>query len=424
MSKTTNDLTHDICIVGTGAAGLAAALTFAREGYRVAVIGRALAPRDGRTVALLDGSVHLMERLGIWEALAPQAAPLEIMRLIDDTDSLFRAPVVDFKCREIGLDAFGWNIENATLVETLAEAVAAHPEITCFSNMATGIDAEEVVDAEEGISDTAQDQRITVSLDDGSRIAASLVVAADGRNSPMRRAAGIQARSWTYPQAALTTILAHERDHRDISTEFHTRHGPFTLVPLPGRRSSLVWVTEPEKAAHLREYTDAALALTIERQAHAILGKMTIDGPRGVVPMGGLSVSRFTAPRLALVGEAAHAFPPIGAQGLNLGLRDVAALRDAVVGTEAGGADPGSAAALARYDRGRRFDVRSRTLGVDMLNRTLLSGLLPADFLRGTGLRALAAITPLRRIMMREGVSPRLATPQLMRRDPRAAAHI
>jgi len=132
--------------------------------------------------------------------------------------------------------------------------------------------------------------------------------------------------------------------------------------------------------------------------------------------MGGLAVDRFRADRLALVGEAAHAFPPIGAQGLNLGLRDVAALRDAVVGTDGRG-DPGSTTALSRYERGRRFDVRSRTLGVDMLNRTLLSGLLPADFLRGTGLRALAAITPLRRMMMREGVSPRLGTPQLMRRE-------
>ncbi|MCC5978114.1 MAG: UbiH/UbiF family hydroxylase [Salinarimonas sp.] len=411
-----SDHHYDTCVVGAGAAGLAAALTFAREGYSVAVIGEAAARRDGRTVALLDGSVHLLERLGIWDALEPHAAPLEIMRLIDDTDSLFRAPTVDFKCREIGLDAFGWNVENATLVQILAEAVRVHPEITSISNMAMGLGSQDTV------TPGSQDQRITVSLDDGSRVAAALVIAADGRNSPMRRAAGIRERNWRYPQAALTTILEHERDHRDISTEFHTRHGPFTLVPLPGRRSSLVWVTEPEKAAHLREYTDAALARTIERQAHAILGKMTIDGPRGVVPMGGLSVARFHADRLALVGEAAHAFPPIGAQGLNLGLRDVAALRDAVVASDGGGADPGSAAALRRYDRGRRFDVRSRTLGVDMLNRTLLSGLLPADFLRGAGLRMLAHVTPLRRVMMREGVSPRLATPQLMRREAPAPA--
>jgi len=124
-----SDRHFDICVVGAGAAGLAAALTFARERYRVAVIGDAVVRRDGRTVALLDGSVRLLERLGVWREIEPQAAPLEIMRLIDDTDSLFRAPSIDFKCREIGLDAFGWNVENATLVEILSKAVAAQDDI-------------------------------------------------------------------------------------------------------------------------------------------------------------------------------------------------------------------------------------------------------------------------------------------------------
>lgn len=412
-----SDRHFDICVVGAGAAGLAAALTFAREGYRVAVIGEAVVRRDGRTVALLDGSVRLLERLGVWEKIEPHAAPLEIMRLIDDTDSLFRAPSVDFKCREIGLDAFGWNVENATLVEILNEAVAARDDIASFPHMASGLGRQDTVTA------GSHDHRVTVSLDDGSVVAASLVIAADGRNSPMRRAAGIRERSWRYPQAALTTILAHERDHRDISTEFHTRNGPCTLVPLPGRRSSLVWVTEPEKAEHLRHYEDAALARTIEKQTHSVLGRMTIDGPRGVVPMSGLAVDRFAADGIALVGEAAHVFPPIGAQGLNLGLRDVAALRDAVIRGFERGEDLGGMPMLARYDRGRRFDVRSRTVGVDMLNRTLLSGLLPADFARGAGLQALAMFPPLRRMMMREGVSPQFATPQLMRRDATLPAH-
>lgn len=410
-----SDRHFDICVVGAGAAGLAAALTFAREGYTVAVIGKPVANRDGRTVALLDGSVRLLERLGVWGEIEPHAAPLEIMRLVDDTDSLFRAPSVDFKCREIGLDAFGWNVENATLVEILSRAVAARDDIASFPLMAKGLGHQDTV------TTGSHDRRIMVSLDGGSSVAASLIVAADGRNSPMRRAAGIRERAWRYPQAALTTILAHERDHRDISTEFHTRHGPCTLVPLPGRRSSLVWVTKPEKAEHLRHYDDAALARTIEKQTHSILGKMTIDGPRGVVPMSGLAVDRFASDGIALVGEAAHVFPPIGAQGLNLGLRDVAALRDAVIRGFERGEELGGKAMLARYDRGRRFDVRSRTMGVDMLNRTLLSGLLPADFLRGAGLQALAMFPPLRRMMMREGVSPQLATPQLMRRD--AAEH-
>jgi len=244
---------------------------------------------------------------------------------------------------------------------------------------------------------------------------ARLVVAADGRRSVLRQKAGIKPREWAYPQAALTTILAHDRGHRDTSTEFHTRHGPFTLVPLPGRRSSLVWVTEPRDAERLAELDDAGLALTIERQAHSILGAMRIDGPRGVVPMTGLSVDRYGAGRVALVGEAAHVFPPIGAQGLNLGLRDVAALVDAVSDSREASEDIGGAGTLRRYQRGRDIDVRLRTAAVDTLNRTLLADLLPADLLRGAGLLLLDRVRPLRRLVMREGVLPRLSTPRLMR---------
>jgi 2-octaprenyl-6-methoxyphenol hydroxylase len=230
----------------------------------------------------------------------------------------------------------------------------------------------------------------------------------------LRHSAGIEVRRWSYPQSAVTAILAHDRDHRDSSTEFHTRHGPFTLVPLPGRRSSLVWVTSTEEAQRLAALDDDALARRIERQAQSLLGAMRLDGPRGLVPMSGLSVSRFWAPRLALVGEAAHVFPPIGAQGLNLGFRDVASLRDAVV--DAGGERraAGDEETLRRYQRGRDLDVRLRTAAVDSLNRTLLTGLLPADFLRGAGLLALSNIGPLRRAVMREGVLPRVGAPRLM----------
>jgi 2-octaprenyl-6-methoxyphenol hydroxylase len=410
-----SDQHHDICIVGAGAAGLAAALAFARDGYRVALIGKTDSRRDGRTVALLDGSVRFLEKLDVWSRIEPLAAPLEVMRIIDDTPALFRAPTVSFTAREIGLDAFGWNVENAALVEILADAVRGRSEITAIEAQA------ECIGYQDTVSAGSQDHRITVRLSDGGSIAARLVVAADGRKSKLREAAGIRSRSWSYPQSALTAILAHDKDHREISTEFHTRHGPFTLVPLPGRRSSLVWVTDPTAAEHMSRYDDEALSRAVERQAHSILGKVRIDGPRGLVPMSGLSVDRFHAPRLALVGEAAHVFPPIGAQGLNLGFRDVAALRDAVVAAGDKGEDIGSEEALSRYERGRRYDVRMRTMGVDMLNRTLLAGMLPADLMRGIGLHALQAIGPLRRLVMREGVTPRIGTPQLMRRETRPA---
>jgi 2-octaprenyl-6-methoxyphenol hydroxylase len=389
-----------IAVVGAGAAGLCAALAFARDGFSVALIGPMEARRDGRTVALLNGSVRLLEALGAWPAIAPRAAPLVTMQLVDDTGSLFRPPPAAFRADEIGLDAFGWNVENAALVEHLAAAARRAATIELIPSLTTGVSIE---------GDGA-----TLTLAGAEPVRASLVVAADGRNSRLREAAGIRARTWSYPQTALTTILGHDRDHRDTSTEFHTRHGPFTLVPLPGRRSSLAWVTSPARAAELSALGDEALAVAIERQAQSMLGAMRIDGPRGTVPMSGLSVDRFQASRLALVGEAAHVFPPIGAQGLNLGLRDVAALRDAVVDARDSGQDPGGEQALQAYQRGRDLDVRLRTAAVDGLNRTLLSGLLPADLLRGAGLLVLSGIGPLRRAVMREGVLPRVGAPRLM----------
>jgi len=391
---------YDIAIVGAGAVGLSAALAFARDGFRTALVGGLDARRDGRTVALLNGSIRFLEALGVWPKLAPDAAPLATMGIVDDTGSLFRPPPVSFSSHEIGLGAFGWNVENTTLVERLAEAAREYVNLTILSRQATGFET--------------GNSLASISFADGPLIKAGLVVAADGRNSRLRQTAGINARTWSYPQAAVTAILAHDRDHREASTEFHTRHGPFTLVPLPGRRSSLVWVTSAAEAQRLAGLDDGALARAIERQAQSLLGAMRIDGPRGLVPMSGMSVDRYWSQRLALVGEAAHVFPPIGAQGLNLGLRDAAALRDAVVDASAEGREPGSDETLSQYQRGRDLDVRLRTTAVDSLNRTLLSGLLPADFLRGAGLLALSNIGPLRRAVMREGVLPHVGAPRLM----------
>ncbi len=391
---------YNIVVVGAGAAGLSAAIAFARDGYETALVGGLDIRRDGRTVALLNGSVRFLEALGVWPALAPVSAPLETMRIIDDTGSLFRPPPASFSAGEISLDAFGWNIENATLVENLAEAAQNHENLTLLPRQA--------------VSYRADEDGASLILADGSEITASLIVAADGRNSKLRQIAGIDAQTWSYPQTALTAILAHDRDHRETSTEFHTRHGPFTMVPLPGRRSSLVWVTSGKQAERLSKLDDEALAVVIEKQAQSILGAMRIDGPRGLVPMTGLSVNCYWAPRLALVGEAAHVFPPIGAQGLNLGFRDVASLRDAVVDSYDDGLEPGSEETLRQYQRGRDLDVRLRTAAVDGLNRTLLTGLLPTDLLRGAGLLALSHVGFLRRAVMREGVLPHMGAPRLM----------
>jgi 2-octaprenyl-6-methoxyphenol hydroxylase len=377
----------DIAIVGAGAVGLAAALTLARTGRSVAVFGPAQAQRDGRTVALLDGSWRLLGELGLMESLADRSAPLAVMRLVDDTGSLFRQPPVEFRASEVGLEAFGWNVENATLVEALAAKVRENGAISHVTGLVSEI--------------TEDKSGVTLAGDGFAPLRARLVVGADGRQSRVRAATGIAARDWRYPQVALTAIFDHTRDHRDASTEFHTRTGPFTLVPLPGRRSSLVWLLDPQEADAVAALDDVAFARRVEVQAHSLLGAMRLDGPRGRVPMGGLSVERFGAGRMVLVGEAAHVFPPIGAQGLNLGLRDVMALREAV----AEAPDPGAELVVAAYERARTADVRLRTGAVDALNRTLLTDLLPADLLRGAGLLALSRIGPLRRLVMRQGLA-------------------
>jgi 2-octaprenyl-6-methoxyphenol hydroxylase len=398
-------LTCDLAVIGAGAAGLAAAICLAREGFDTILVGAINTPRDGRTVALMDASLRFLHRIGVWDRLEPVSEPMSQMRIVDDTGSLFRPPPVSFHAYEIGLDAFGHNIENATLVEGLAQAARETPGLRLIEEPVKGV--------------AYGDEAATVTLADGRIIVTKLVVAADGRRSLAREAAGIETKSWSYPQIAITCILSHDRDHRDASTEFHTREGPFTLVPLPGRRSSLVWMVAPGRAKALAAMDEAAFALAVERQAHSMLGAMRLDGPRGQVPMGGLSVTRYAGDRLALVGEAAHVFPPIGAQGLNLGLRDVAALRDALVSGRAQGDDPGARPALDGYDAGRRTDVGLRTRAVDALNRSLLSDLVPVDFARGLGLVALDTIGPLRRAVMRQGLAPVSGLPRLMQPMPR-----
>ncbi len=393
----------DILVAGAGAAGLAAALALADSRFRVTVVGKPDVGGASRTVALFDGSIRFLETLGVWDKVAAHAQPLRTMRIVDDTGSIFRAPPIDFKSSEIGLDTFGWNIENSALVAIMAQVLRARGDVTLLETLATAYDF--------------LPDHVRVTMQDAGAIDARLVVAADGRKSAARRAAHISARSWTYPQAALTTILAHDRPHEDVSTEFHTRQGPCTFVPLPGapdapHRSSLVWMMAPAEAARRKALDDEAFGQEASRAAHFLLGRMRPLTPRALVPMEGLTARAMTAPRLALVGEAAHVFPPIGAQGLNLGLRDAAHLAEVV---ETAQGDPGADETLALYARKRGADVALRSLGVDMLNRSLLSRFLPIDLLRGMGLLALRDIGPLRRFAMREGVLPQSGAPQVMR---------
>jgi 2-octaprenyl-6-methoxyphenol hydroxylase len=255
----------------------------------------------------------------------------------------------------------------------------------------------------------------SVTLTSGQSLWAPIVIGADGRRSICREAAGIAVDERSYPQSALTVCLRHSRPHHDTSIEFHTPSGPFTLVPLRGNRSSLVWVLDPHDASDLGELDDAELADEIERASHSIFGKIEIEPGRGLFPLHITTVRHFADKHIALVGEAAHVLPPIGAQGLNLGLRDAATIGELVVSAHRHGQGIGGTDVLARYDRMRRADIGSRTLAIDLLNRTLLSDFLPAQALRGLGLYLIDNVGPLRRALMREGIAPAATQPRLMR---------
>ncbi|WP_409361999.1 UbiH/UbiF family hydroxylase [Bartonella heixiaziensis] len=379
----------DIAVIGAGPVGMLAALSLAHKGYSVFLIGPPAHPDELRTTALMMPAIRTLQKLNIWNALKHHSAALSFIRIIDITSRIVRAPTVNFCSAEIGEEAFGYNIPNVELNKALVDTITQTPNIMRIFSSAKFFHH--------------QQNHISVTLADGRVIQASLIIAADGRNSLTRAAAGIDVKQWSYSQTALVLNFSHNFSHQNTSTEFHTENGPFTQVPLPGHRSSLVWVVKPSRAEELLNLKQKTIAKVIEDQMQSMLGKLTLETPIQAWPLSGLISHRFAANRTILVGEAAHVFPPIGAQGLNLGFRDVKTLIDILPNKIS---DFNSKMIVTHYNRCRKPDILFRSGFVHALNFSLLSPMLPVHIIRSIGLGLLRNYSPLRNLFMREGMYP------------------
>jgi len=389
--------TVDVLIAGAGPAGLIAACAFATAGHGVLLIdpaapvtSEALPGADLRSTAFLTPSLAVLRAAGLWDRLAPEAMPLQVMRIIDAGGAEPQPRLTAaFDAAEIGPEPFGWNVPNWLIRREALARLSELPGVRFLPGVA--------------LNDlTLRDDAAFVTLSDGRQIAARLLVGADGRASRVRDLAKVGVRTWRYGQKALALAVTHERPHGNVSTEIHRSGGPFTLVPLPDRdgkpASAVVWLERGPEALRLAALPKDAFSQALNARSAGVLGHLTPVTPRQVWPIISQLADRFTAPRTALIAEAAHVVPPIGAQGLNMSLADLSELLE-VSRTGLGERD-----GLAAYDRRRRPDALARLLGIDALNRASIAGARPLRDLRAAGLGLLHGLAPLRRMAMRAGL--------------------
>ena len=380
----------EILIAGTGPVGMIAALGLAHAGFAVVLVGPQPRRDDRRTTALMRPALGYLDRLGVLPDVADMSAPLRAMRIVDATSRLLRGPVVTFRASEIGEDSFGLNMPNSALLSALEKAVSATAGIEWRQSTVTAWSHGE--------------QTVTAELADGSAIAAKLAVAADGRDSQARQAAGISTSVRNYPQSALVLNFGHSHEHGFTSTEFHTETGPFTQVPLPGSRSSLVWVVRPETA---EELASARRCGAVDpRRAEDAVDARPGDGragPAGLSALGNDAGALRQGPdRAGRRGRACvSADRRAGPQSRHPRRRGSSFARPRKIATT-----PAARRALATYDRRRRPDILARSTAVNLLNISLLSDMLPAQMARSAGLGLLGALAPVRAFFMREGMQP------------------
>jgi 2-octaprenyl-6-methoxyphenol hydroxylase len=396
-------LRTELLVVGGGLSGLALGIACAGAGIETIVVdredpGRMLAlPYDGRTTAIAFGSRQILAGIGLWRWVEGEAQPILEIRVADGDSPLF----LHYDHRALGPDPLGWIVENRVLRHGLAACAATLPALRHL--------APERVARVRYESDGA-----VAELAGGGRILARLVAAADGRSSPLREAAGIRTIAWDYPQTGIVCTVRHAEPHRGIAVEHFLPAGPFAILPMTGNRSSIVWTERADLAPKILALDDPGFRHELARRFGDFLGEIAIEGPRWSYPLSLLHAERYTAPRLALVGDAAHVIHPIAGQGWNLGIRDVAALAQLVVDARRLGLDIGDAAMLRRYASWRRIDNILLAAVTDGLNRLFSNEIEPVRLARDLGLAAVNRMPPLKRLLMRHAMGlvgdlPRLA---------------
>lgn len=394
---------HDILISGGGVAGLTAAAAFGAAGFSVLVVdpappvtSAAQPGADLRTTAFLQPARGLMERAGLWDRLAPHAMELDTMRIVDAGGTDGEARVTrDFLSHEVCEGPFGWNLPNWLLRREIGARLDEMETVTFRAGV--------------GFADmVAREDEVRARLTDGSRANVSLVIGADGRGSAVRQSLGIPARVVRYGQKAVVFAVTHDHPHGGMSTEVHRSGGPFTLVPLPdfdGKPcSSVVWMEDGPECNRLAALSEDEFSRAATDRSAWVYGPLQLAAKRQVWPIISQIATALTGPRAALVAEAAHVVPPIGAQGLNMSLADITCLLD-LASAQPGAI--GSRRMLDAYARRRLPEVTLRVAGVDMLNRVSRAGARPIRDLRALGIRALHGAGPVRRNLMRLGLGAR-----------------
>lgn len=407
---------YDIVIAGAGLTGAAFALAAAQAGLRVVMVDpqpfdAQLAPTfDGRSTAIAFSTFRMLDALGLGEALRPHACRMDHILVTDGrrpgAASRAASPAfLRFDAEEIdgrtGGEPLGYMVENRRIRAALAEAVTrAGIEVRAPASVAA-------VEVDPG--------KATVVLADGSRLVAPLVVGAEGRGSTVRRAAGIDTVGWGYGQSGVVATVKLGRDHGDVAHEYFLPGGPFAILPLTEQRASLVWTETTRRGEALRDASDAAFHAHLMRRFGEFLDGATVEGPRFVYPLSLSLAERLTAPRIALIGDAAHGVHPVAGQGLNMGLKDAAALAEVLAEAARLGEDIGAETVLERYARWRRFDNAALAAGFDAFVRLFSNDIAPVRLARDIGLAAANRIGPLRRAFMHEAGGATGDLPRLLR---------